>query len=410
MKTMRFLFLTQYYPPEPGAASLRLQAMAQQLMRHGHRVEVVTAFPHHLGTKRETAHKGRFLFTETVNGVPVTRTWIWPVPPGRFWLRLINYFSFVVTSFWGLLRSKRPDFVIVESPPLFLGITAYIYGLVRQVPYILSVSDLWPESAVALGLVKNRQVIKWSERLEYFLYRHAAYVSGVTEGICRTVRETKTIASDRVLFFPNGVDTELFRPVPPSAELADRLGVRGKHVFLYPGTLGYAQGLEVVLGAAELLRDRSDIVFLLVGEGPVKASLMKQVEQKNLTNVKFEALQPVERMSLYFALARAVVVPLRKHKLFAGARPSKVFPAWAAGVPVIFVGEGEMAELIEVAGGGMVTPPEDDFGLSMAVDFLSRITDHEWRVMAAAGRDYVLEHYTWQGIADRWIKGVKRRV
>ncbi|MCL5971125.1 MAG: glycosyltransferase family 4 protein [Firmicutes bacterium] len=407
MKTMRFLFLTQYYPPEPGAASLRLRAMAHQLMRHGHQVEVVTAFPHHLGAQRTRRHRGRLFFSEVVEGVPVIRTWIWIVPSGRLWRRLLNYFSFVVTSFWGLWRARRPDYIIVESPPLFLGITAYIYGKIRRVPYILSVSDLWPESAVALGLVKNRHIIRWSQKLEFFLYRHARYVSGVTEGICRSVEETQMIDPRRVLFFPNGVDTEVFRPLEPSRELAEHLGVQEKHVFMYPGTMGYAQGLEVILDAAEMLRDRPEIVFLLVGEGPVKPSLMALAEGRGLSNVRFEELQPFERMSLYFSLARGVVVPLRRHKLFAGARPSKVFPAWAAKVPIIFVGEGEMARLVEEAGGGLVVPPEDAAGLAMAVDFLSRISDYEWTEMAQSGHNYVLQHYTWDIIADRWLKGIE---
>lgn len=406
MKSMRFLFLTQYYPPEPGAASLRLQAMAHQLQRHGHEVEVVTAFPHHLGAKRQGGRWGQWRVTEEVNGVPVTRTWIWAVSTGRFWFRLLNYFSFVFTSFFGLLKSRRPDYVIVESPPLFLGITAFLYGWFKRVPYILSVSDLWPESAIALGLVKNPTLIGLTRRLEHFLYRHAAYVSGVTEGICRTIRDTNTIQSDRVLFFPNGVDVALFSGSGNSVGLADELGLAQKRVFLYPGTLGYAQGLEIIVDAAEILGDQPDIVFLLVGEGPVKASLQAEVQARGLTNVIFEPLQPVERMAAYFGLARGAVVPLRRHKLFAGARPSKVFPAWAAGIPVIFAGEGEMADLIEEAGGGLVVPPEDGAGLAMAVEFLSRISDFEWQTMGQAGRDYVLAHYTWDRIADQWLLGL----
>ncbi len=406
MKSKRFLFLTQYYPPEPGAASLRLQAMAHQLQRHGHEVEVVTAFLHHLGAKRRGGRPGQWMFTEEVNGVPVIRTWIWAVSTGRFWFRLLNYFSFVLTSFFGLLKSRRPDYVIVESPPLFLGMTAYLYGWLKRVPYILSVSDLWPESAIALGLVKNRSLIRLTRALEHFLYRHAAYVSGVTEGICQTIRNTETINPRRVLFFPNGVDMDLFRPQEAQKELVENLGLSGKHVFLYPGTMGYAQGLEIIVDAAEMLKDYPDIVFLLVGEGPVKSSLQEDAKRRGLSNVVFEALQPVERMSAYFAMARGVVVPLRRHKLFTGARPSKVFPAWAAQVPVIFAGQGEMAMLIEEAGGGIVVPPEDGAGLAMAVEFLSRISDFEWQTMAKAGRDYVLSHYTWNRIADQWLRGL----
>lgn len=400
---MRFLLLTQYYPPEPGAASLRLEAMAHELMLKGHTVTVVSAKAHHLGAHQNRMDSSR----DVVRGVPVLRTWIWRVSTGRFWLRLLNYFSFVITGFWGMLRSPRPDYVIVESPPLFLGLAAYWYKQIFKIPYILSVSDLWPESAVALGLVRNRLLIRVTQMLERMLYRHAAFVSGVTEGICQTVRETGVIPAHRVLFFPNGVDTQLFHRVSPSNELVSHLNVRDKKVFLYPGTLGYAQGLEIIVDAAEVLRDRDDVVFLLVGEGPMRQKLETEVARRQLANVLFEPLQPVHRMAAYFSLARAVVVPLRHHPLFRGARPSKVFPAWAVRCPVIFAGEGEMADLVEKSGGGVVVPPEDAGGLAMAVEFLANITDWEWENMGSQGYQFVMDHYTWPRIADQWLSGLE---
>lgn len=406
MRHLRFIFLTQYYPPEPGAASLRLQAMAQELTRLGHEVTVVTAFPHHLGARQTETTRGRIRVEETVRGIRVFRTWIFRVATGRFWLRLMNYFSFVVSSWLGLARVGPADYLLVESPPLFLGITAYLYGRWRRVPYILSVSDLWPASAVALGLVRNRALIWATRLLERFLYRRAAYVSCVTEGIREGVLATGAVDANRVLFFPNGVDLALFRRSVPDTDLVARLGVAGRHVFLYPGTLGYAQGLDVIIEAADLLRDREDIRFLLVGEGPVKRHLMDEAARRGLDNVLFEPLQPVERMAAYLSLARGVVVPLKRHALFRGARPSKVFPAWAAEVPVIYVGEGEMSRLVEESGGGLVVPPEDSPALAMAVDFLARIGDDEWRLMGRSGYRYVEGQYSWGHIARRWLTGL----
>ncbi|AUW95085.1 glycosyltransferase WbuB [Sulfobacillus thermotolerans] len=398
-----FIFLTQYYPPEPGAASIRLQAMAHELMRQGHHVSVVTAMPHHLGASGSR----RFVFhvQEIVQGIPVIRTWIWRVPPNRrFWWRLLNYFSFVVTSFGGLRKLPRPDYLLVESPPLFLGMTARLYSRWFKVPYILSVSDLWPESAVALGLVRNPWLVGLTRRLELSLYAHAAYVSAVTEGIQQTIRETGQIPPERVLFFPNGVDLAQFPRVEMPTALRARWGKGTEKVFLYPGTMGYAQGLDVIIEAAKRLRDRTDIAFLLVGDGPVKAHLMEQVKAAQLTNVWFEALQPVENMPAYFSLARAVVVPLRRHSLFKGARPSKVFPAWSAQVPVIYVGEGEMADLIHRAKGGVVAEPENGDALAKAVLQLADMPEDAWTAMGQAGWSFVRDHYTWQRIAEKWLK------
>ncbi|MBX5468011.1 MAG: glycosyltransferase family 4 protein [Firmicutes bacterium] len=378
--------------------------MAQELVRLGHAVRVVTALPHHLGAG--AGRPFRLWQEERDGAVWVLRTWIWRVKPGRFWRRLLNYFSFVVTSFFGLWRAGRADYLVVESPPLFLGLTAWAYGRLRRIPYILSVSDLWPDSAVALGLVTNPQLIGLARRLEHFLYRNAAYVSAVTEGIRAAVAASGTIPASRVLFFPNGVDPAAFTGGDPE-RIRRRLGLEGRHVFLYPGTLGYAQGLEIILEAADLLREGlPEVLFLLVGEGPVKAAMMAEAERRGLSNVRFEPLRPVGEMRHYFALSRGVVVPLRRHPLFAGARPSKVFPAWAAGVPVIFAGEGEMARLVEESGAGVVVPPEDGPALAMAVEFLTRIADWEWRAMGEAGRRFVAERYRWDAIARAWVEGL----
>jgi len=400
------IILTQYYPPEPGAASIRLQAMAREFVRHGFRVTVVTAFPHHLGY-HSPAYHGRLLTREQDGPIRVIRTWVYRAPQGSFVRRLLNYFSFVLSSGLGLAGAERPDYLLIESPPLFLGLTAYVYGRLTGVPYILSVSDLWPASAVALGLVQSRLAIEASEWLERFLYRHAYRISAVTEGIRDAIAATGLVPAGHILFAPNGVDPDRFQDAKADPELVRRLDLAGKRVFLYPGTMGYAQGLDVILDAAAELRDDPRIVFLLVGDGPVKAALEADAARRGLTNVIFEPLQPAERMPYYFGLARAVVVPLRRHRLFAGARPSKAFPAWAAGVPVIFCGEGEMAGVVEASGAGTVVPPEDGRALATAVRHYADLSDEEFAGQAERGRQFVRQHYAWPRIIDAWLKGLR---
>ncbi len=397
--------LTQYYPPEPGAASIRLQAMARELLRHGYDVRVVTAFPHHLGY-RDRRYAGKFLSVEADGPIGVIRTWVFTAPTGTFWRRLINYFSFVCSSLFGLGRLPRSDYLLVESPPLFLGIAAYVYGRLHRVPYILSVSDLWPASAVALGLVTNRWAIRLSEKLEHFLYRHAYRVSAVTEGIRDAIRATGLVEPRHVLFAPNGVDPSRFMVDTPDPDLIRRLDPDHRCLFLYPGTLGYAQGLEVLLDAAEALSDRPDIVFLLVGDGPVREELEAEAHRRGLERVWFEGLQPLERMPDYFSVARAVIVPLRRHPLFAGARPSKAFPAWAAGVPVIFSGEGEMAAVVRESGAGVTVPPGDGLALAEAVRRYADLDAVERERQAQSARRFVREQYSWEGIMNRWLSGL----
>jgi colanic acid biosynthesis glycosyl transferase WcaI len=379
--------------------------MARELLRHGYDVRVVTAFPHHLGY-RDRRYAGKVLTREADGDIPVIRTWIYPAPSGSFWRRLVSYFSFVVSSYFGLRRSGRSTYLLVESPPLFLGITAYVQSRRWHVPYILSVSDLWPASAVALGLVKNRWAIRVSENLERFLYRHAYRVSAVTEGIRDAIRQTGLLPAEHVLFAPNGVDPARFQVTRIDPDLHRRLDPASHRIFLYPGTIGYAQGLEVILDAAQSLRERPDILFLLVGDGPVREELEHEARRRGLQQVWFEGLQPLDRMPQYFALARAVIVPLRRHPLFSGARPSKAFPAWAAGVPVIFSGEGEMAGVVAESGAGITVPPGDGGALAAAVRGYADLDAEALSRQAENARRFVLQHYAWEGIMDRWIQGL----
>jgi glycosyltransferase involved in cell wall biosynthesis len=197
----------------------------------------------------------------------------------------------------------------------------------------------------------------------------------------------------------NGVDTTDFKPRTatqvPWVE-------RDELAFLYAGTLGYAHCWDVIIGAAELLRERSQIVFLLVGDGPEKARLVEQSRLRKLDNIRFVDRRPVSDMPALFAACRATVVPLRKGELFKGTRPSKIFPALACASPVIFSGEGEMAQLLLENRCGIVVPPEDAPAFAEAV---VRLADHpdEARDLGVRGRALVERSYGWDTLVGAWL-------
>ncbi|MDQ7095569.1 glycosyltransferase family 4 protein [Desulfosporosinus sp. PR] len=399
---MRILMLTQYFPPESGAAQVRLKEVAKGLQRNGHEVTVVTAFPNHPSGIIPPEYRGHWRMRDEVDGIPVWRTWIYPVQRGRFWKRLLNYFSFVFSSCWGLSKAGKQDILFFESPPLFLGITALLYGRLTRTRIIMNISDLWPESAVALGLVNSRWMIRAAEWLEKLLYRRAWKISCQTEGICSSLLE-RGVPEDKVTFLPNGVNLELFAPRERDQALASSLGIQEEDfVLIYAGTMGYAQGLESVLKTAELLREEPGLRFLFVGDGTEKPMLEALAKEKSLTNVSFVDFRPVQEMPGYFSLAAASIVPLKKNKLFAGARPSKMFPALGSGVPVIYSGEGEAAELVASSGGGVVVEPENSAELAQAILNLKANPDR--REMGKRGRQFVQKHYAWSGIILRWLK------
>jgi colanic acid biosynthesis glycosyl transferase WcaI len=392
---LRFLILSQYFPPEVGAPQVRLLAMAKALKLRGHEVNVVTAMPNYPRGEVFPAYRGRWLVHEEIEGLRVTRTWIYPATGNRVLRRLVSYLSFTLSALWGCLRAPKPDYIFVESPPLFLGATAWLASRLRRAPYIFNVSDLWPESAVSLGIVTNRAMISLAERLERFCYRHAFRVCAVTEGIRATIAAVPGAAP--VLLLPNGVDLNLFHRV----EAAGIDGVTSSEIaFTFAGTHGYAQGLEVIVEAARRLIGRRDIRFVLVGDGPEKARIRELA--RDLPNVLFIDPVPVSAMPRIFSASRASIVPLRKLDLFKGARPSKILPSLACETPVIYAGEGETTELIEANQCGLVVPPECPEKLAEAVVRLADDPALSER-LGRHGRRLVSEQYSWDSIVGRWL-------
>lgn len=392
---MRFLILTQYFPPEVGAPQVRLYAMAGELQRRGHEVRVVTAMPNYPRGKVFAGYAGRWRVDETAGTIPVTRTWIYPATGRGVLKRLLSYWSFTFSSLWACLRGPRPDYLFVESPPLFLGATAWLASRLRRAPYIFNVSDLWPESAIAMGIVTNRFLVAVAERLERFSYRHALKVCAVTEGIREKIATVP--GSAPVLLLPNGVDVQAFRRIAGSSIP----GVHaGEAVFLFAGTHGYAQGLDVIVEAARTLAARPGIRFVFAGDGPDKLRIVNLA--RGLDNVTFLDPLPVAEMPRLFSASRASIVPLRKLDLFKSARPSKIMSSLACETPVVYSGEGETVELIEKHGCGVTVPPECAEKLAEAVERLAG-DPAAAREMGRRGRELVVAEYSWESIVGRWL-------
>jgi len=403
---MRLLILTQYFPPEIGAPQTRLRAMATELVRLGHEVEVVTAMPNYPRGTIFPEYRGRLYRRTLEDGVVVHRVWIHAAMGGGL-NRLLSYGSFVVMSVLGLLSSKRPDYIFVESPPLPLTLPAYIFARLWGAPAIMNVADLWPGAAVEMGLLKEGLFTGLMRQFESWSYRRATLVNAMTDGIQKYLLEEKGVAADKVLFLPNGVDTIHYRPRPADIDLKHRLGLEGKKVILYQGTHGYAHGLDVVLRAAKLLGAESQIHFLLMGDGSDRARLELLKEKLDVRNVTFHDPVSIEQLPRYFSIAECGLVSLRNLPLLDSARPAKLFPILASGKPVIFVGRGEGARLAERAMAGVVVPPENPEALAKAVEQLlnnPELVDEFGR----NGRRFVEANLEWSKLVNDWLAQLSR--
>jgi colanic acid biosynthesis glycosyl transferase WcaI len=399
---LKFVFLTQYYPPEVGGAQVLISSLASEVKRQGHQVRVVTALPNYPTGRIFDGYRNRLFVEEVKDGIPIYRTWVYAVQSARLLPRLINYLSFCISSLLAFSWIGKPDIVFMDSPPLFLACTALLLARAKRARLIMNISDLWPDAIADSGMVHSSLLLRMARKLEHFLYRRVDFVSTVTEGIQRILIESKGVPREKVLFLPIGVDTHLFQPRTADQSLLEQYQLEDKRVFIFAGTLGHAQGLPLLLDAAEALRERKDIAMVFVGDGPVKRALQARCHESRLSGVIFAEPVPLAEMPRWWSIARGALVPLKDQPIHQSARPSKSLPALASGVPVIFSGSGEMARILMDAQAGLVLPPEQ---VAPLVECIVRLTDDVELALRLGenGRRLCLKEFSWQTVVQRWL-------
>lgn len=404
---MRFLILSQYYPPEVGAPQVRLAAFAHALMKRGHEVEVVTALPNYPLGQIFPEYRGRPSHAEVIDGVRVRRVWLYAAN-GSGMTRMLNYLSFTAASLPALASMRRPDVVFVESPPPTLAVTGWLMARRWNVPMVLNISDLWPDSALQLGLLRDGASARAAARLEAWAYRHAFFVTAVTEGIRSALTSAKGVPERKVLFLPNGVDVKTFRPLPRDDALAQTLGVTGRTVVLTAGTMGYAHGLDVALDTAELLRG-GPITFLFVGGGSDRERLMHAATDRHLDNVLFLDPRPSDQVPPLYSIASIGLTTLRDSPLFEGTRPVRMLATMACAKPVVYSGAGEGARMLIEADAGVVVPPEDPASLASAI---TSVIDDPARAeqMGRNGRRFIESRLSWDALVGAWLDELTERM
>ncbi|HZO71098.1 MAG TPA: glycosyltransferase family 4 protein [Ktedonobacteraceae bacterium] len=388
----RIVFISPYYPPEQGAAAVCVSENAIRLAKRGHNVTVLTTMPNYPTGIVPPAYRGHRILRETLDGVEVVRVWSYASPNKGFWRRILAHTSFgFMAPLLGAGAVGQPDIIIVQSPPLFDAVAVRLLSWRKHCPYIYMVSDLWPASAVQLGALRNRLLIRLSEWLEWSTYQRAGKVWVVTAGMWKDLRR-RGLAADRMFLITNGVDTKKFRPLPQRQARAE-LGWNDYFTAIYAGTHGLSHGLMTVLAAAELLLARRDIRFVLVGNGAEKAKLMAEAARRNLTNVTFLDSQPHERVPTLLAAADVCLVHLRSIPLFEGALPIKMYEAMACARPILLAVDGEARQLAtEEYGAAVYVEPENAAALASAIISLQEQPERA-RELGQRGRALVQERF-----------------
>lgn len=351
------------------------------------------------------AYRDKSYVYEEMEGLKVHRASIYVSKNKSIVHRLRNYFSFVISSARvGAAKLDQADFLLCESPPLFLGYSAMYLARKKKAKLIFNVSDLWPESAEKLGVVTNTQMLSMAYRLEARLYKKAALVTGQTQGICENIRTR--FPQVKTYWLPNGVDLAYYNPQKIQAgNWRTKHGISEKDfVFMYAGIIGIAQGLEIILQAAKKFAAVANLKFVLMGSGPEKEKLLGLQAEWKLENVLF--LDPISKKEMPSVLKsiNAAIIPLRKLELFMGAIPSKIFENLAMEIPILLGVDGEARKLfIEQGNCGVYFEPENTEALCSAIQKLLDEPGYAAQ-LGRNGREFVNQNFNRENIAGSFYK------
>lgn len=399
--------MTQYFPPEVGAPQNRLFELAIRLHKLGVDITVLTAMPNYPQMEIYPDYKGKKYHYEEMEGLKIHRASIYVSKSKSIVNRLRNYFSFVRSSASvGNKKLGNFDFLLCESPPLFLGYSAMRLARKKKAKLIFNVSDLWPESAEKLGVVNNKTLLKMAYNLEKKLYKRASLVTGQTQGICANINQR--FPDVKTYWLPNGVDLSYYNPatIPPSNWRSENGFATSDFIFLYAGILGIAQGLETILHAAKNLEKSPQVKFVFIGSGPEKDQLISLKNKENLTNVYFLDAISKKEMPGVLKSVDATIIPLRKLDLFLGAIPSKIFENLSMEIPVLLGVDGEARQLfIEQAKAGYYFEPENVTELTAAIHQLIQDKDQA-RQLGMNGRVFVNQYFNREIIANQFFERI----
>jgi glycosyltransferase involved in cell wall biosynthesis len=375
------LVVSQYFRPEVGATQNRLGTFVDGLVDRGHRVTVVCEQPNHPAGVFLPGFGRRPLMTERAPGLTIRRVWVAASPRKTSARRMAFYGTFAAGAAALTAAARGADVVFASSPPLPGALGAGAAARIRRLPFVLDVRDLWPAAAEALGELSNARALRAFERAERWLYRSAATVTATTRPFCRHI--DAVAGRDVAVHVPNGALDEL-------VELPAQAPPNGCFTVGYAGNFGIAQGLGIVLDAADELRDEN-VRFVLAGAGPLHEELCDERDRRGLTRVEIRPGVPVAEVGDLLLSCDALLIPLRDHPLLADFIPSKVYDAMAVGRPALVAAAGEAAALVRRHDCGLEVGPEDGAGLARAVRALMD-DPAAARRMGAAGKAAAVQY------------------
>lgn len=400
---MKILLIHQYFLGENDPGGSRFNQLVKYWTDVGHEVSVIAGTVHYTTGKKEEKYKGKWIVKEKPSEkVIVYRCYVSEGYNKSFVGRLWAYFSFTFSSLWAtLFKVKKHDVMIVTSPPLFVGITGIITTILKKVPMVFEVRDLWPESAIDTGVLKSKFLIKAAYLVEKLSYRYAKKINVLTPAFREALITKKNIDEDKIIFIPNGADLDIFAPGQLNNWVRKKYKLENKFVITYLGAHGVANNLISLLKVAEACRSIPEIVIMLVGDGMEKAHLQKVATEMNLTNVLFVPPQPKSKIPDFCRASDICTAVLKKVDTFKTVYPNKVFDYMSCAKPILIGIDGVARELVEESQSGYYVDPENPGDFKEKILELMNNPDLR-EELGLNGYSYVKEFFSRDSLAKKY--------
>lgn len=409
----KVLLLTLVFAPDGVSTALLLTDLAQELSSLGHEVTVLTTTPHYNNDVEARARQplnkrfGGLLYESELNGIKVWHASM-PTKGDRVGARLLDYLRFhAISTIAGLFISGKCDVILAPSPPLTIGLSAWILRIFKRAPFIYNVQEIYPDVAVSLGMLTNQRVIHILEWLERFIYKRSKAITVISERFKQRLL-AKGVEANKLEIIPNFVDTDFIQPGERKTAFSTRHGLDDKFVILYAGNIGLTQSFETILAATKLVRGVDEVHFLVVGDGTRRAWLEEQLAEEDYPNVTLLPYQPRSSVPEMYASVDICLVPLKRgtaQETF----PSKIYTIMAAKRAVIASAdpESELADVVQHADCGWTAIPDDPQSLAAAILEAEKDRDVV-NQRAENGYQYVIENHSRQAIAKQYDVLIKK--
>ena len=405
---MRIIVWGINYAPELTGIGPYNRALCEHLLAAGHEVRMVTTFAYYPAWQKKPEDQGKLYRTDVINGVPVHRCWHFVPKRVTTVKRIFHEASFLTTTFLRLLFLPRPDIYVVVSPPLLLGLAVRTLQLFKRRPYVFHVQDLQPDAALGLGMLKPSAFTRFLYRLEALAYRHAAAVSGISQGMLDAFTR-KGVSTTRQIYFPNGATLTALDKLPPHGKFRARNGFNpDEFLAIYSGNLGVKQGLDILVATAKLL-DAHNIRIVICGDGAMRPQLEQAIAAEQLKNLTLLPLQP-DREYLEMLVDADVCLVTQQAGSGAAFFPSKLLSVLAVARPVLGVADdtSELRRAINEGHFGHCVPPGDATQLAQTLRNLAN-DPTALRTYGQSGRKYV-EQFAFPVVQTRFTDALEKIV